>query len=211
MRSWMSAVVACAIAAGCSATPTSTPVPTSMTTARPTAVPTATHALSATSAPSASISPSPTALAREIDGTLFTKRGGCGDAFLWAATADDANAITVEWPGAASEAWADDGFDEAADLPTGRVRVALVTGHELSTIYCNDILSPDAGADTEVAAVSGQVALVVRPDAGGFRPAGHADLTVSGVTFEVTIGTESEMWRLESLEWHDELVGWFAG
>ena len=115
----------------------------------------------------ASPSLSPAGVVRQIDATKFTETGGCGDTFLWAATQDDATAITVEWQGAASDAWDEDGFDEAADLPDGRIRVALITGRLLSTTYCNDIVMPEAGSDSEVPATSGNVSLVVRPDAGG--------------------------------------------
>ena len=119
-----------------------------------------------TATPTPSPIPLPTPVGREIDATKFTQRGGCGDTFLWAATQDNLTAITVEWQGAASQAWDDDGFDETAELPDGDIRVALVTGRQLSTIYCNDVLMPGAGSDAEVPAVSGEVSLVVRPDAG---------------------------------------------
>ena len=187
----------------------SSPVPSGTTATTPRI--TTAHPGTAQPAATASPVPSPTPLAREIDATKFTQRGGCGDTFLWAATQDGATAISVEWQGAASEAWTNDGFNETAELPDADIRVTLATGRLLSTIYCNDVLTPEAGADTEVPAVAGQVSIVVRPDPGGFQPASHADLTLTDIAFEVVFGTEPEVWRLDDLEWQDELVGWFAG
>ena len=205
MRSRSLLVLAFAVAIGCAPSPapgtpgrstlTAPPTPTAQTTATPTPSPT----------------PSPSPVGREIDAAKFTQHGGCGDTFFWAATDDNLTAITVEWRGAASQAWDDEGFEASAELPDGDIRVVLVTGRLLSTIYCNDVLMPNAGSDAEVPAISGDVSLAVRPDAGGFRPASHADLTLEDVEFEVNLGSETEIWRLDSFAWEDEFVGWLAG
>ena len=206
MRSRSLLILALALALGCAPSPgTGTPGRPTLTSATTsTALPTAT--------PTPPAAPSPSPVAREIDAAKFTQHGGCGDTFLWAATEDNLTAITVEWRGAASQAWDDEGFDESAELPDGDIRVVLVTGRLLSTIYCNDVLMPNAGSDAEVPAISGDVSLAVRPDAGGFRPASHADLILEDVEFEVNPGTgETEIWRLDSFAWDDEFVGWLAG
>ena len=199
-------VLALALAIGCGPSPAPvTPGPPS-----PSAAPTPTTQTTATPTPSPTPSPSP--VGREIDATKFTQHGGCGDTFFWAATDDNLTAITVEWRVAASQAWDDEGFEASAELPDGDIRVALVTGRLLSTIYCNDVLMPNAGSDSKVPAISGDVSLAVRPDAGGFRPASHADLTLEDVQFEVNLGTgETEIWHLDRLQWEDEFVGWLAG
>ena len=193
------ATVACAPSPGTS--------PGATTSAKPNGTAQPTTTAGATAPPVAS----PAAVVREIDPTKFTATGGCGDTFLWAATPDDTTAITIEWQGAASDGWEEDGFNEMADLPDGRIRVTLVTGRLLSTTYCTDVLGPDAGSVSEVPAASGSVSLSVRPDAARMRPSGQADLTLTEVEFEVTVGTKPEVWRLPTLELHDVLVGWFAG
>jgi hypothetical protein len=49
------------------------------------------------------------------------------------------------------------------------------------------------------------------PDARGFQPASHADITLRELTFQVIFGTEEETWRLDELTMENIAVGWFAG
>jgi hypothetical protein len=172
--------------------------------AGPTAAPTSTP-----SSPTPAVAP--TSAKRAIDASLFTKKGGCGDTFLWAATEDGATAVTVEWKDAASHAWDDDGFDESAVLPDIRISVALVTGVKLSTYYCNDLLEVGQGPDREIPAVAGALSLAVVPQPASVRPSGLADLDLTNVDFEVIVGGEPQVWHLDALEWRDYLVGWLAG
>ena len=58
---------------------------------------------------------------------------------------------------------------------------------------------PGIGEDSNVRASGGNVDLTVRPDAGGFEPASHADVTLQELTFRVIFGTEEETWRLDEL------------
>ena len=131
--------------------------------------------------------------------------------FMWAVSADGTAALTVEWEGAATAAWNEDGFDQTADVTDRSVSVTLVTGRLLSGFYCNDILQPGQGPDREISAASGTARLVVRPDAQGLSPSATADLNLSDVDFEVIAGDEPEIWHLELLEWANVRVGWLAG
>lgn len=205
MAPWL-LVVVLLTALGCG------PAPVPLPSATPLPAPTLTLRPTNTAEPTEAASPSPSAVARAIDASSFTLQGGCGDAFLWATTRDGTSAITVEWQGAASEAWEKGGFDETASIPDERIVVALVSGRLLSTLYCDDVGMPDEGVDAQAFAVSGSVSMVVRPDLdAGFRPGGHADVILEDAEFEVNVGDVTELWRLDRLEWQDELIGWFAG
>ena len=120
-------------------------------------------------------------------------------------------AITIEWQGAATAAWDEEAFDQTEQLPQPQIRVGLVVGRQLSATYCNDVLMPGPRVDGDAPAVAGSVALVVRPDAGGFRPGSHADLSLQDVAFEIVRGTDTETWVVDHLELQDISVGWFAG
>ena len=120
-------------------------------------------------------------------------------------------AVTVQWDDAATTAWDGSGFDRSATLPRSAVRVSLVVGRMLSAGYCTDISMPGVRVDGDAPAVSGTVDLVVRPDAGGFKPGSHADVTVRDIVFEIVQGGEVQHWRIDLFELHDISVGWFAG
>jgi hypothetical protein len=185
--------------------PSPSPAPTGAPTAAATAL-TATP----TVAPEPSPSDPPLGI-REIGPAELTQTGGCGDVFIWATNAEGTMGITIEWEGAARNAWAADGFEETAELPQAPVTVSLVAGQGLSRLYCNDVLEPGMSEDSRVPARSGSVELTVRPDAGGFEPASHADVTLRDVQFNLTFGTEEETWILDELVIQNVFVGWFAG
>ncbi len=170
--------------------------------------------------PTPTVAPSPTATvpspsqtpgASELSGATFSVVGGCGDAYLWAATPDGTTAITFEWTSAASNAWAAGGFHQVAQLPDPNIHIRLVSGSGLDTLYCNDMLMPGQGETMSTDAVVGAAEASVRPDAGGFRPAAHADAVIQDVIFNVTVGTEIEVWHLDEIVWQDVSVGWLAG
>jgi hypothetical protein len=197
-------VLTIGLVAGCS----STPAPTQNSS------PGATRTIPQTLAPTQSTEPSPSTSAlgvRDIDGAEFTRMGGCGDVFMWATTEDDSMAITVQWDGAATAAWENGAFQETAELPQIPVQVSLVAGSGLSRLYCNDVLMPGIGEDSNVHAGDGSAELTVRPDAGGFQPASHANVTLRELTFRVIFGTEEETWRLDELTMENVSVGWFPG
>jgi hypothetical protein len=146
----------------------------------------------------------------EIEAAQFVTTGGCGDAFLWATNAAGTAAITIEWSGAASEAWAEDEFTDTQELPNPEITVSVVEGSQLSSYYCNDIRMPGQGPTSTIEAVTGTVELTVRPSREGFEPAGQADLRLSDVTFEVGLGA-GETWHLDELVIENVSVGWLAG
>lgn len=154
-------------------------------------------------------SPSP-APAFEIEVAQFTQTGGCGDAFIWATNRDGTAAITVEWGGAASEAWANDGFSATEQLPNPEITVSIVEGSGLVAYWCNDIRMPGQGVTSTIEAASGAVELAVRPNREGFQPAGQADLRLTDISFRVTLGN-GEVWHLDELVIENVSVGWFAG
>ena len=148
---------------------------------------------------------------QQIDGALLTRTGGCGDLFVWATTADDTSGITIQWINAASDSWSAGVFSETAQLPQVPVVVALVFGHGLSQLYCNDVRMPGIGETSNAGASEGTVELIVRPDAGGFAPAAHADLRLSDVVFRLVLGSEEQVWSLDELVIENVAVGWLAG
>ena len=137
--------------------------------------------------------------------------GGCGDVFMYAATADGRLAVVIQWEGAATSAWEEDAFAASATLPHDSMSVSLEAGQGLSSLYCNDILMPGQGVQATTRAVAGSVELSAQPQAGGFKPAATADVTLIDVVFEVSTGDEVEIWHLDRLELRDVSVGWFAG
>jgi hypothetical protein len=145
----------------------------------------------------------------EIETAQFVNTGGCGDAFFWATNAAGSAAITIEWRGAASEAWASDGFEATEQLPNPEITVTVIEGSQLTNYYCNDIRMPGQGTTSEIEASSGTVEIAVRPTAEGFEPSGQADLRLSDVTFRLAVG--GEVWHLAELVIENVSVGWLAG
>ena len=146
----------------------------------------------------------------EIEVAQFTETGGCGDAFIWAANRDGTAAITVEWSGAASQAWTNDGFNETKQLPNPEITVSVVEGSGLVAYWCNDIRMPGQGVTSTIEASGGTVELAIHPNREGFQPAGQADLRLGDVTFHLTLGS-GEVWHLDELVIENMSVGWFAG
>jgi hypothetical protein len=146
----------------------------------------------------------------EIEAAQFVNTGGCGDAFLWATNAAGTAAITIEWGGAASAAWANDEFDDTQQLPHPEITVAVIEGSLLSGYYCNDIREMGAGPTSIIEAASGTVQVSVRPNREGFEPNGEADLRLHDVTFHVGLGA-GETWHLDELVIENISVGWLAG
>ena len=146
----------------------------------------------------------------EIETAQFVTTGGCGDAFFWATNAAGTAAITVEWLGAASQAWMNDSFEASKQLPNSEITVSVVEGKQLSGYWCNDVRMPGQGPTSTIEASTGTVDLSVTPNRQGFEPAGQADLRLSNVTFNVTLGS-GQTWHLDELVIEDVSVGWFAG
>jgi hypothetical protein len=185
----------------------SPPGPTSAPTLRPTASPTSTPSAAATPSPT----PTATPAGRVLGQTDFSRSGGCGDVFFYATSPEDGMSVTIEWHGAASAAWAASGFNGTKDIPDTELDVTLNVGSQLSALYCTDIGTIGAHADGTAHAISGRVEIKVIPDAGGFKPASHADLSLHDVGFEVIQGGEVQHWRIDELLLEDISVGWFAG
>jgi hypothetical protein len=191
-------VLAFLIVGACTSPPAASPSPTGSPTIAPTPT------------PSPSSPPTASPAGRTFTQADFTRSGGCGDVFIWTTNADDTMALTVQWDRAATTAWEQEGFDDSMTLPQPAVQVFLVVGAELSQTYCTDI-GGMGRVDGQAPAVSGTVELTVTPQAGGFEPAGTADVTLRDVAFDVVQGTETETWRIDQLELEDLNVGWFAG
>jgi hypothetical protein len=119
--------------------------------------------------------------------------------------------VTVDWTGAASAAWDASGFTGTKQIPDGELDVTLNVGQQLSALYCTDIGMEGPRVDGTAHASSGRVDITVTPDAGGFEPASHADISLHDVVFDVVQGAEVEQWRIAELVIHDVSVGWFAG
>ena len=119
--------------------------------------------------------------------------------------------VTIEWRGAATEAWAAAGFDRTKEIPDHDLDVTLNVGSQLSALYCTDIGTIGAHADGTAHAMSGQVDIKVTPDAGGSEPSSHANVSLHDVVFEVIQDTEAQHWRIDDLVLQNVSVGWFAG
>jgi hypothetical protein len=161
----------------------------------------------------ATASPPTPAPGLQLPGDQFARTGGCGNAFLFAATEDDRALIVIEWPNAASEAQLEGGYTDSASLPADNVRVRLQLGSRLSEGMCTDIIMPDAPLiETDVDAQSGQVEITVTPDAADpIFPLARADLILTDVVFTVEAADGPQTYRLDRLELTDISIGWMAG
>ena len=119
--------------------------------------------------------------------------------------------VTIEWRSAASAAWDAGAFSGTKHVPDADLDVTLNVGQQLSALYCTDIGMQGPRVDGTAHASAGQVEITVRPDAGGFKPASHADLSLHDIVFEVTQGAQVEHWRIDDLVIQNVSVGWFAG
>jgi hypothetical protein len=144
----------------------------------------------------------------------LTRAGGCGDAFLYATSADDTVAVTVRWPDAASRAQAEREWGQQVALPDADVRVVLQFGRFLSDGFCTDVVMPDRPqvlAELPPMAGELELSIVAEPGAEPFMPLGRADLVLRDAVFEVPTRDGVEIWRIELLELHNVEVGWFPG
>jgi hypothetical protein len=187
--------------AACASPPTPSTAPTPAPTTSPISAPT----------PTAAPSPTATPAARVFGAADFTRTGGCGDVFVYATSPDDAMSVTIDWREAASSAWANNGYDGTKQIPDGELDVTLNVGRQLSDLYCTDIGMEGPRVDGTAHATSGQIEITVTPDAGGFEPASHADVSLHDVVFDVVQGAEVEHWRITDLVIENVSVGWFAG
>lgn len=146
----------------------------------------------------------------EIEAAQFVNTGGCGDAFLWTTNAAGTAAITVEWGGAASEAWAEDVYSATEQLPNPEITVSVVEGNQLTSYYCNDVRGPGQGPTSTIEATTGTVDVSVIPNREFFQPAGQADLRLSDITFRVGLGG-GQTWHLGEFLFEGVLVGWSPG
>ena len=203
-RRWLVLPIFLIAACGSPPSPTSAPTPIASATTAP---PTATATPAPTPAPTATSTPA----GRVFGASDFTQTGGCGDVFVYATGPDNTMSVTIDWREAASSAWAGGGFNGTKQIPDGALDVTLNVGQQLSALYCTDIGMEGPRVDGTAHATSGQVEITVTPDAGGFEPASHADVSLHDVVFEVLQGVEVQHWRISELVIQNVSVGWFAG
>jgi hypothetical protein len=144
----------------------------------------------------------------------FSAAGGCADAFLYATTADETLALTVNWTEAATRAQAEGEWREHVSLPHPDVRMVLQFGRFLADGYCTDVVMPDRPqilAELPPTAGELELSVVAEPGAEPFMPLGRADLVLRDAVFEVPTRDGVEIWRIDLVELRDVEVGWFPG
>jgi hypothetical protein len=149
-----------------------------------------------------------------LGATELSRTGGCGDAFIFATSADETIALTVNWAQAASRAQVEGGWSDTVALPHADVTVGLQYGRHLSEGFCTDVIMPDRPLILgEVPATQGEVGITLQPAPGAqpFMPLANATVRLSNVVFEVPLDEGVELWRIESLELTNIAVGWLAG
>jgi hypothetical protein len=147
----LSFLAALSVTGACSPAPQPTPTlsPTATTPATPTTGP----------SPTPSPSPSATPVGQVFTQADFTRSGGCGDVYMWAATEADTMAVTMQWDAAATSAWDGGDFNDTATMPADGISVSLVVGQNLSAGFCTDI-GGQSRVDGNAPAVSGTVELL---------------------------------------------------
>ena len=105
-------------------------------------------------------------------GVRLTASGGCGDAFIWATTAEGDLAVTVSTEARDRSAAGPTTID--LDLPDPAVTVEVLRGEDLARNFCNDVILPSSRpADTQsVTAGTGEMVLDPPKDAGSYANCG---------------------------------------
>ncbi len=130
----------------------------------------------------------------------FTESGGCGDAFFWAATADDEHAVVISAELTDRSTTEETVLD--VELPDPAVDVTLLEGTELSSRFCNDLIMGEVAETTPV--VEGAVTITLQP-----RPGESYDLVDGKAVLsdlEAEDGTE-----LPDLDLKTTSIGFYAG
>jgi hypothetical protein len=122
--------------------------------------------------------------------------GACGDAFFWAATADDSIAVTVMVD--ARERSTREPFRASYDVSAPELTVKVLRGERLSSTFCTDILVGDP-VESETAASAGTAEVRLDPGTpdmtgcgktgGSLVVSGLADGGLSFASFTVESGT----------------------
>lgn len=169
-------------------------------------------ALSVSLAGCAAAEPSPDP-GQQLNGADFERAGGCGDAVIFVASADDTMLIAVEWPGIAAEAQSEGELTQTVSLPADEVSVKLQGGQRLSEGQCTDIIQPDAPViATESFATAGEASITVTPE--GDEPmfaVSVATLVLTDVVFTYESPHGQQVFRLDRLEVPDIRIGWMPG
>ncbi len=149
----------------------------------------------------------------QLNAADFERTGGCADAVIYAASADDTMLIAVEWPGVAGEAQSEGELTESVSLPTDQVSVKLQGGQRLSEGYCTDIIMLDAPiVATESMASAGDASISVTPSgADPIFPVSRATLILTDVVFTYESPHGQQVFRLDRLEVPDVQIGWMPG
>lgn len=132
----------------------------------------------ATGSASSSSSSAPTTEAPEQEIEL-TRSGGCGDAYLWAATEDGRLAVTVNTD--LRDRSTTEPTTLAVDLPDPEIEaVVLRAPGDLTVNFCVDLLEPESEPTSTVAVTAGTGEIVidaVDPERGPDSLAGCGDTT----------------------------------
>ncbi len=110
----------------------------------------------------------------------LTQFGGCGDAFFWAATADDTVAITISVE--ARDRPRDAVFERTYDLATDTgITVEVIEGAALSPAFCNDVIDANRHrVDRTETIAEGIVTVRVDPPPDEFGAFVHGKATLEG-------------------------------
>jgi hypothetical protein len=101
----------------------------------------------------------------------LTRSGGCGDAYLWAATDDGTWVVTIGVE--ARDRSSTEPTTIAVDLPDPDIRASVLVGDvDLTRNLCTDVIDGDAEPNRTVPVVSGSGEIVLDPTA----PEGTYDL-----------------------------------
>ena len=92
----------------------------------------------------------------------FATTGGCGDAYFWATTADDAHAVVVSVD--LQDRSSSDPTVVDVSLPDPAVEVTLWEGTGLTSLMCNDVVEGEVTEDSPVVEGSGTITVQPRPE-----------------------------------------------
>ena len=92
----------------------------------------------------------------------FATTGGCGDAYFWATTADDAHAVVVSVD--LQERSSSDPTVVDVSLPDPAVDITLWEGAGLTSLMCNDVVEGEVTEESPVVEGSGTITVQPRPE-----------------------------------------------
>jgi hypothetical protein len=138
---------------------------------------------------------------------VLSRSGGCGDAFFWAATADETFAVTVTVDASARSATEPTTIDFA--VPDPDVEVEIQTGSALTQPFCNDVIDGNVYERVSTTPATGGTGRITLDPGPRGACGAHGTLHLEGLTTDDGMRVEPvDVWPVDVAT---DTIGCYAG